>query len=1092
MAVKNPYGATTTTPVKKPAPKPSSSGSGWGFLAPVGRFFGSVGRTAGRIVNDIGKVVVPLGHDIITVFAETGYNLLPGHKPWHPETKLFEPLAKEIERRGKAIPKDIGNLGKGGVTGTLQTISGSLAGLLLPGVTTFGQLTTKAGRKEIAEHPGFAIMDILPVAGKLKGVTKAGANAAGLAIAGTKAGTRAAAAVAPLKAQFSVSAAKKASVLHTIGREVHETVRASLENILPPLKKLKDADYEALQGMLQKGEKPRVDHPLRDLYDTIEGHQARRALEGMSRSLPEEYKQLLKVKSLNHKPSGGYQTFSEQLVDGVTGMRVRGRVVTEEGAESIVKMATQAFLDDGPNPLASYPELNKLWNKMHSHYQGLVRRSEHSYGKLYEEPITKGMYSSAEIAALRKKMSIPGKRGVNLTQIGKRAAEETQVVIDLKRYVDAGGPPNPNAFLNHMQREFARRYPDATPNEIGQWTSYYRKVVGEGLSDQTRAYVNAVKQMPPGQYQAFLDGFKRAQKRVLNQKLVVPGFGPAAARNAIDDLYDSMQANIMELVAKGQKPVWIPRKAVASEFETAGAAVSKRAQVPGSMKSSQGLGGDYIDDMGYMMVADEAAHALQNTQLKVISQLWADSGAHSYASVVSDLIDRGFSKAEADKLVRRRYDAFDIDTAGQPKIGPARDGTLLMPKEIAVHVKHMFNPPTHARLADKFLKWWMIPTLALAPAFHINNVIGGAIMTAMRVPLKNPVELIQAGRLAFSAARKGQILDVRIPTGRGTMPMLKDFMSPRDEAIAASLYGKGLKEAVETWYGGPAKAGRKVLDISERANQFLDQFYRNFTALARSPEFKATGRMSDEGVLAAQRLMQDYDSMVPFEREIIQRLIPFWTWKRTLVRFAMTYPVDHPVRITILNQMARQHEEQREISEWLDEFLMNSIDIGAQGEKGFRAYVSIRGMNPFSDFSNMDTIKGWIQSTHPLIQAGAKAFGYEPFLGGVPAFTKKEEHTIDPDTGAEVLGPSVARGVEGIIPQLRALQNLIGAPPPDADSMEGWYRWWKKYGAALRWLPSLMYINAQEQDERHKKIEAGEKPSSRSSASGVTNSYARP
>lgn len=553
-------------------------------------------------------------------------------------------------------------------------------------------------------------------------------------------------------------------------------------------------------------------------------------------------------------------------------------------------------------------------------------------------------------------------------------------------------------------------------------------------------YLESLSKVRPGRFATLTEEFERARANLTNKMLTAEGFGPAAVRQAVADLETSMGGNWLELVQQ-DNPVYVHRIPLKGPLEEAAAPRPRPALArPGSLQSSQGLAPHYADDAGWAMLADEFDDATQHTMMKAVANVYERSGGKSYGRLLDDLKAKGFSDEAANKLIKRSRRSVDVDS-GKVSVGEAKPGDLTIPREVADVLEHHTNPKVFRSGADKFLNYWMFPTLWLAPVFHANNIIGGAILTALRT--EPNLAIWRDFGEAVSAAKRGRVLDPRIPMGTAFVPSFRKLLAPTAEAAAAEMYGAKLGQAASKWLRHPIQA-------SERMNQFFDRMYRNFIYLNQ----RSAGRSADLAVGEAVRLMQDYDSMLPIERELFQRIYPFWGWKRTLIKHAMTYPVDHPIRTIILNQATRQHMQDQELSEALDRFLLENVPITGADAEGYRTYVSLRGLNPFADYANMASWKGWIASIHPLYRAGLESVGYDPYVGGARAFAGSEDIVTDPETGAQVRRLDPAAFAE-LIPQMRAVQTATGLEPPSENTAEGWMRWWDIYGPSLRLAPGL-------------------------------------
>lgn len=1025
MGINDPIGGSTSK--KTTTSKPKESQSLFGKIgSALGDAAGAVGRFIGRTAKDAQRVFSPIVHDLGAAFIDAADEFIPGWE-FDPKYRFADDYAEELAERIKKTPTTIKNLVQGiskpikgentlgkivpdQLQNALHAAVESPLGMIVPGITTIDQMTTKSGMKQIGEHPGFAILDLLPVLGKVSKATKAISKAIGEPLRETKLGTTAGAKFEKAIQKTNPAAAKRGSLVHSIPREAMQSVADSMGSISKQLGKLSDEETAALFQALPRGEAPPVGTKARDIYDSIAEHQATTGAAKLTRRLPEEYTNVIKMQTLFEKQKGKKFTLYEELREGLSGLGLVG-----EAADDVMALVANSFLSDAPLPISG---VDKLVKTLDTKFKQKFYNAQAKY-HTYEEPLTGAQYSLEEVRKFRKAMSTPGK-GANLSKIAR------DVEADLRGTLDDLGPNKPN--MEVLER-----------------------------------YKQTLNKMPPGQWATLLQAFKDAADAAEAQRLVVPGVGEATTRRVIDALRESRNANIVELWAQGTQPVYVPREALAGVFEVP-RPIAKRSTAPASLKSAQGNAAAYAQD-GFMMFKDELSQALQHTTLKVMGQLLSENGKF-WDLEMSKLKGRGFKDAKANSLLKDKFSRVNIDTAGNVTFSEAGPGSIMVNKSLANVMEHYFSPPEwlHKGVTQAATGVWIVPTLLLSPIFHVNNILSGAALTGMRL---KPSGLIRLGKdiaEAMTAAKRGRIIDPRIPSGRGQMPMFKEFTSSRSAELAHLEYGRMVGKTFKDWAKQTgAHPLRSLTDLAERGNQFWDQAWRNLVALNHSPDFRKTGRITDEALGEASRLMQDLDSLMPIEREVLQRVFPFWAWKRTMIKVASTYPLDHPIRTTILTTMARQHEEQREVAEAFDMLMLQNLPIDASED--LTMLLSLRGVDPFHDLSSLHTVKGWLNSLHPGVQSLFEFFGVSPYLGGVPAWRPDEDETqIDPETGLPIRKYNPKAFIDAI-PQMRALQTYLEIDPPNTDDYEGWWNWWKKYGTSLRILPAITYLNLKKEEE---------------------------
>lgn len=1119
-------GATTpTTAITKP------STSFWGS---VGHALGAAAGWLWRGASDIGHVLSGGAHDI----ASLGASLLPGGvtpTQAYNASRLIKPLVEDVARVEE--PRVSALLGL--ITGKMQPTPGNVAralfsepklleantykdpgtflrtlahdttvGLVTPGVNTIANLTTPAGRYQaLYEHPGFTVLDLLPFAEEVTPAIKSVMHALGE----TSFGAKVASPFADAAAKVSGEAARAVAPAFADARYARLTplMRNITEDIVPAARRL-DAGQEAeLFRRLQFGDQPPVGDPLREPYDQIAAHAQASGEHRVTRVLPEPYKNMIKTKALYSTPPGQSLSYFEKMTRGV--MRHFG--ISEEEAAGVMAYVRQAIKDDAPNPFPSSPEMTSTWKQIQSHIDSTLKAHQRNYN-LVQEPFTEGLYTAKEMSKFRKKVAggAPG-RGVNLAKIAEDmrqfgtdhptpeaiAAKRAELEAALARSAAKAGDfsidisPANKYWAISSRPDLPHLGPFDTAQEAAAAVREYVRsttsakdlqaqldslnTLDEKLQVVSR-YKKTLAEMPPARFKPLVESFIRDARDDQFAIPVAPQMADAY-RQAAQTQTDSAEAAIIDAVLKGKRPVYVHREAL-REGETLRGA-SFRPTTPASSKPATGLAKDYAT--GYWaLTKDEAQWMMQEQVLNTVPKIWAEDGAHTWFEQMAD--GKAIGRKNPAGFIDDHFYSLDFDKRGVPQIGKAREGSLLITKARGEALKHVFNPETQRGFWRKSTDLWMVPTLGLSPAFIEGNALSGAMLYGFKAGPShlNPFTFLRDAKEAISMGLRGEILDPRVPGGTGLGPRMSKYLSPTAEVASASWYGEGLASAFRHFFSKEENIVARLAGFTDYMNHFLDGLYKNMTAMSHSPGWKnlrnldegVTG-ITDKAAFEASTLMQDMETLTPFEREVMQRLIPFYAWKRTLLRYVWRYPQDHPVRMTIMNQIARQHEEQRKVSQWIDDYLLHYIPVGPKDAKDFQAYMSNRLVDPFADFSDMATLKGWINSINPVALNMIRFFtGYQPYLGGTPAYARKDEVTIDPQTGAHVRKYDWKVFLD-LVPQLRIMKDKLNLQPPEEDTPQGWYDWWKQYGPALRLLPALQYINLQQEELKH--LQPGEKPS---------------
>lgn len=583
----------------------------------------------------------------------------------------------------------------------------------------------------------------------------------------------------------------------------------------------------------------------------------------------------------------------------------------------------------------------------------------------------------------------------------------------------------------------------------------YQKRVEAGIdpalaqADLQKAYARNV----PGRFQntETMRGLVRLKEEMQARVATQEGFGPGAARAALEESLGGVEKTWMDLANEGMNPVYVPSRALKSPIDELGQARAKLDTTrPGSLRANNGKASYYEDNPLVMIPHAESELFSQHMTQKAIAQTYQKTGGTTYDRALQTYLDKGFSEVQAHKLVQSRYRGLSNKLDGATK--KAAPGDLVIRADVAKSMDHYFTTQMPS-MVERAFGAWMVPVLWLAPMFHVNNILGGAVMTSLN--RGSPLPLLAYAREAFHMAKNGGAgLDPRVPHGAIGAPIY-------GRKAASFERGQKMAQALSTL--------RKPADWSRQFGEFMDSFYRSVVELDEFARSSAKGydaiAAQDRAVAAASNVLQNWDSFSPIERAVVQKVMPFVGWRKTVLRTLGTMPMDHPFLTHFLYGLSQDAEE----LEGLPEEWKNLVGI-SEDVDGKRYYVSTRGQDPFADASDMFSLRGLLSNLHPFIGNTLEAFGVDTYVGGAPAFT--QDIDVDAYTGRLKQQPKGFAALWDIVPQADALFRAVGLhdiPPPKNETPNGWLKWLDTYGTLLRATPGISNRDIEEARDQLKR-----------------------
>lgn len=228
-------------------------------------------------------------------------------------------------------------------------------------------------------------------------------------------------------------------------------------------------------------------------------------------------------------------------------------------------------------------------------------------------------------------------------------------------------------------------------------------------------------------------------------------------------------------------------------------------------------------------------------------------------------------------------------------------------KEIDKIIKaYVSDEPTNAALKvwDKVQEYWKIQTLGIFPAYHARNIVGNIWNAFLggtsdpRVYTKSTVILRKIRKgiplagdelKAFNLAKKNRIL------GKGIMGAEIPTLTP-SEISKASSFVQATKKPAQ--FG--MKVGTEIEDIF-RFGHFIDRMDKGDNA------YKAA--------LSVKKHLFDYADLTDFERNVMKRIFPFYTWTRKNLPLQLEAIIKQPQKAVGFEKLRKSFEKVSGVTE---------------------------------------------------------------------------------------------------------------------------------------------------------------------------------
>jgi hypothetical protein len=272
---------------------------------------------------------------------------------------------------------------------------------------------------------------------------------------------------------------------------------------------------------------------------------------------------------------------------------------------------------------------------------------------------------------------------------------------------------------------------------------------------------------------------------------------------------------------------------------------------------------------------------------------------------------QGVADFRAANAIAGRKFLDDAKQLGVPKAeAPATYKTVpeipdvSFPPEVAKLLNRSYRALSNTEEVNKVLKlydgaqnWWKMWSLGIRPAYHTKNVIGN-VWNSYLGGLTNPVRYGEAGVFQTKLAKNdfsGKIVGKPVQE-------LYDEMANRG-VFGEGQYGGDIVRNLEKEIQGGSRnpltlsTENPVLQAGFKVGQTLEDNARIALFLDRV----AKGQSYDQAGKAVQKYLFDYGDVSPFEKDVLKRAMPFYTWSRKNIPLQLEAIALHPDKINKIN-----------------------------------------------------------------------------------------------------------------------------------------------------------------------------------------------
>lgn len=202
------------------------------------------------------------------------------------------------------------------------------------------------------------------------------------------------------------------------------------------------------------------------------------------------------------------------------------------------------------------------------------------------------------------------------------------------------------------------------------------------------------------------------------------------------------------------------------------------------------------------------------------------------------------------------------------------------------------------RTYDGVLNWWKAQAL-IAPSYHMRNFVSN-LWNNFLAGVKNPISYIQAGMLQFGKARDFRIAGM---TGEELLNLAQ-----KRGVLGKGWYAADIPTAIESGLTATWRKGLNPLsqqNYAFRLNRAIGTALENNARLAHFIEKLKIGSSVNDAVLSVKKFLFDYQDLTNFEKNVLKRFFPFYTWTRKNIPLQLENLIKQPGKYAGLEKVIR-------------------------------------------------------------------------------------------------------------------------------------------------------------------------------------------
>jgi len=264
---------------------------------------------------------------------------------------------------------------------------------------------------------------------------------------------------------------------------------------------------------------------------------------------------------------------------------------------------------------------------------------------------------------------------------------------------------------------------------------------------------------------------------------------------------------------------------------------------------------------------------------------------------------------------------------------------------------------------DKVQNLWKGQAL-IAPSYHIRNIAGNLWNNFLAgvTPEK------------YAEALGYQIRKLQSPSMKAEIDLMK-----RNGVMREGWYAKDIEEKIANQVRSSGNVLKGLNPLSQqnylfRTNKAIGSFIEDNARIAHYLAQRAKGLAPEEAALSVKKYLFDYADLTNFEKNVLKRIIPFYTWSRKNLPIQLEALLKQPAKMNIANEVVSQVESKVDVPDekFMNEYIKNNVPVRIGKDKdGNTIYFMLGQWLPYAQAVDLlsQPLENIKQMITPLIKA---------------------------------------------------------------------------------------------------------------------------